>query len=67
MHQRSHSICGRAITSSAFGITHTGMPDALIGDVECVRVMWSSFDGVAFRSGEREKHVPVLHTSGIPW
>ena len=45
----SHSIHGHAITSSAFGITYAGMPDALLVDVECARVMWFSFDGVALR------------------
>ena len=50
----SHSIHGHAITSSAFGITHAGMPDALLVDVECARVMWFSFDGVALRSRERK-------------
>ena len=43
-------VGGRAITSSAFGVTHADMPDALLGDVECAHVMWFSLDGVAFRS-----------------
>lgn len=48
----SLSIRGRPITiaSTAFSITHGGIPDALLGDVGCARVMWFSFDGVAFRS-----------------
>ena len=43
---------GRVITSSAFRITHAGMPHALFGDVEFATVMWFCFDGVGFRSRE---------------
>ena len=38
-------------------VPHAGMLDALLGDVECARVVWISFDEVAFRSRE-QKRIP---------
>ena len=50
--QRAKQV--HAITGSDFRITHAGMSDTLLGDVECARVMWFSFEGVVFCPREQK-------------
>ena len=46
------------LTQPSVSIIRAGMPDALLGDVECARVMWVSVDygGVLLQGAKKQKH-----------
>lgn len=50
------------LTQPSVSIIRAGMPDALVGDVECARVMWVSVDygGVLLQGAKKQKHTHTL-------